>query len=188
MGIYLVRELSFGQYTLWSDPHTKLGVAILVLALLMPFLGLVHHSMYKRRAAQYKEGGPRPGRTAPGYVHLWLGRLVIVLGMVNGGLGIRLASNSPFSSNSKAKIIGYSVGAAVMFLLYVVFIVLGERRRAKERREQRPDARGVPMVAQEYQPVRAVEHDAAAPPSYEQSQTSLPAAGGKNAHSTARYS
>lgn len=188
MGVYLVRQLSFGNFSLWSDPHTKLGAGILVLALLMPILGLIHHSMYKRKAAQHKKGGPRPGRTAPGYVHLWLGRALIVLGMINGGLGIRLASNSPLSSSPKMKIILYSVGAAVMLLLYVIFIVLGETRRAKERRQNRGVGRGVSMVAQEYQPVRGTDHDVAIPPSYEQSQGSLPMANTKHAESVARYS
>lgn len=188
MGIYLVRQLSFGNFSLWSDPHTKLGAGILVLALLMPILGLVHHNMYKRKAAQHKKGGPKPGRTAPGYIHLWLGRILIVLGIVNGGLGIRLASNSPLSSSPKMKIILYSVGAAIMFLLYVVFVILGETRRARERSQNRGGGRGVPMVAQEYQPVRAVDHDAAIPPSYEQSQDTLPMANVKHAESVARYS
>jgi predicted small integral membrane protein len=187
MGIYLVRELSFGGYSLWSDPHTKLGAGILVLALLMPFLGLIHHSMYKKRAVQHGKGGPRPGRTAPGYIHIWLGRILIVLGMLNGGLGIRLASNSPLSNNPKTKIIAYGVASLVMLLLYIVFVVLGETRRTKERRQNRGVGRGVPMVAQEYQPVRAMDHDYVVPPSYEQSQGSLPMVNMKHAESTARY-
>lgn len=187
MGIYLVRELSVAEYSLWSDPHTKIGVGILILALLMPFLGLVHHSMYKKRAVQFKLGGPRPGRTAPGYLHLWLGRILIPLGMVNGGLGLRLDSESPYGDKSKTKMIAYGVVCGIIFLIYVIFVVTGEMRRSRERRGQVPDRRSVPMVAQEYQPVRAVDNDVHVPPTYEQSQTFLPANGAKNSDGTARY-
>lgn len=183
MGIYLVKEFSSSNYSMWSDPHTKLGVAILALAFMMPVLGTVHHSMYKKKAVQYKEGGERPGRTVPGYAHLWGGRILIVLGMVNGGLGIRLASNSPFSNNSDKKMIAYSVAAAIMFTLYAIFVILGERRRSKERQESRADDRGIPMVAPAYEPAQA-----AGPPSYEQSQSSLSSsAAPKQVEATARY-
>lgn len=188
MGIYLVHELSVAQYSLWSDPHTRIGCVILILALLMPFLGLIHHSMYKRRAASYKLGGPRPGRTVPGYIHLWLGRLLIPLGMVNGGLGLRLAGNSPYAGSSKTKYIAYGVGAGIMFLLYVIFVITGELRRSKERKGQGFNRRSVPMVAQSYQPVRAVDNEIGnVPPTYEQSQTFLPANGAKHTDGTARY-
>lgn len=187
MGIYLVNEFSYGEYSMWSDPHTRVGVGILALAFLMPFLGYIHHSIYKRRAAQLKEGGPRPGRTAPGYLHLWLGRFLIFVGMINGGLGIRLASNSPFAGNTKTKVIAYGIGAGIMFLLYVIFVIMGEIRRRRERRAQVPNRRAVPMVAQQYQPIRAVDHDVPMPPTYEQSTAYLPATLGKNPNSTARY-
>jgi len=55
--------------------------------------------------------------------------------MINGGLGIRLASFSPFqtdSTSTKAKI-AYGVIAATMFLLYLFFVVVFEMRRATNR-------------------------------------------------------
>ena len=183
-GVYLVRSLSFGSYSMWQDPHTKMGIAILVLAFIQPFLGLIHHLVYKRRARAVKVGSSaeKPGRTAPGYAHLWLGRILIFLGMINGGLGIRLASQSRYSSNSQTKSIAYGVGAGIMFLLYVAFIILGERRRSKERREKQTDLSrsGVPLVAHnETHPPSYFN-----PPTYEASQESI----AKEGHTTARYS
>jgi len=190
MGIYLVRSLTYGAYSMWQDPHTKLGIAILALAFFQPILGLVHHSLYKRRVAAVKQGDTTklPGRTAPGYAHLWLGRILIVLGMINGGLGLRLASNSRYETHLRTKAIAYGIGAGVMFLLYIAFVILGERRRSKERKEQQHDmsTRGVPLMthdaegAQRSGPVPPVYNH---PPSYEDSEESLR----KEQVTTARY-
>ncbi|EXJ65811.1 uncharacterized protein A1O5_11052 [Cladophialophora psammophila CBS 110553] len=138
MGIWLAQQSA--AYGIWSDPHPKLGLVILALAFFQPIFGAIHHSVYKRRAQNVQEGKPTkpPGRTAPVRVHLWLGRLLIVLGMINGGLGIRLASFSPFqtdSTSTKAKI-AYGVIAATMFLLYLVFVITFELRRARSRTEE----------------------------------------------------
>ena len=57
--------------------------------------------------------------------------------MINGGLGIRLASSSPFqtqSTSTKAKI-AYAVVAATMFLLYLFFVINSEIRRVRNRDE-----------------------------------------------------
>lgn len=190
MGIYLVRSLSYGPYSMWQDPHTKLGISILVLAFFQPILGLVHHSLYKSRVAAVKQGNTTklPGRTASGYAHLWLGRILIVLGMINGGLGLRLASESPFETHLHTKAIVYGVGAGVMFLLYIAFVIIGERRRSKERKEQQNDisTRGVPLMAHDAEgaqrsgPVPPVYNH---PPSYEDSEGSLR----KEQVTTARY-
>ena len=48
--------------------------------------------------------------------------------MVNGGLGFRLASESPFPPTQSAKI-AYSVVAAVMWLLYITIVSVFEARK-----------------------------------------------------------
>lgn len=175
---------------MWQDPHTKLGVAILILAFLQPIIGLIHHVIYKRRATAAKNGtsSKMPGRTVPGYMHLWLGRLLIVLGMINGGLGLRLASQSPLQNNTNTKAIAYGVGAGIMFLLYIAFVVFGERRRSRERKEHANDLSrsGMPLVTPERS---GTQRGGLAPPvynqppSYEDSQESLR----KEGNTTARY-
>ncbi|KIW79235.1 hypothetical protein AYO21_00401 [Fonsecaea monophora] len=138
MGIWLAQQSA--AFGVWNDPHPKLGLAILALAFFQPIFGSLHHSIYKRRAQNVQAGKPTkaPGRTTPGRVHLWLGRLLIVLGMINGGLGIRLASFSPFQTDgtsTKAKI-AYGVIAATMFLLYLVFVVTFEIRKSRASTEE----------------------------------------------------
>lgn len=181
-GIWLIHELSYGPYNLWDDPHPKIGVAILVLAFFQPISGLIQHATYKRRAAAVKAGKATklPGRTVAGYAHLWLGRGLIVLGMINGGLGLRLAARSPYETNKQAKAIAYGVGAGVMFLLYVAFVVSGEIRRSRARQEVRTAQQNVPLADRG----DAVAPVHAPPPSYEDSQQSLR----KQAETTARYS
>ncbi|KIX99191.1 uncharacterized protein Z520_04767 [Fonsecaea multimorphosa CBS 102226] len=138
MGIWLAQQSR--DFGVWNDPHPKLGLAILALAFFQPIFGSIQHSIYKRRAQNLQAGKPTklPGRTTPGRVHVWLGRLLIMLGMINGGLGIRLASSSPFqtdATSTKAKI-AYGVVAATMFLLYLVFVVSFELRKSRTSAEQ----------------------------------------------------
>ncbi|OCT45532.1 integral membrane protein [Cladophialophora carrionii] len=139
MGIWLAQQLD-PYVDVWSDPHPKLGLAILALAFFQPIFGAIHHSIYKKRAQNVDSGKPTkpPGRTAPGQVHLWLGRGLIALAIINGGLGIRLASFSPFqtdATSTKVKI-AYGVIAATMVSLYLFFVVGFEIRRARSRSEE----------------------------------------------------
>lgn len=135
LGIYIIRQTS--QFDPWEDSHTKFGVAILALAFIQPVTGYVHHLIYKRRSAAVTKGTSliKPGRTTFGNAHIWLGRALIVAAMANGGLGIRLSGQRPYASNVTPKAIAYGVGTGLMFVLYVVFVVLGERRRSKEQAE-----------------------------------------------------
>ena len=133
MGIWLAQQSA--AYGVWNDPHPKIGLAILAIAFIQPIFGFVHHTIYKKRAADVAAGRPTkpPGRTPVGRVHLWVGRLLILLGMINGGLGIRLASFSPFQTDATSRKAGiaYGIVAAFMFLLYVFFVISFEIRRTR---------------------------------------------------------
>jgi len=215
LGIWLIRQLSDGDsyasyssYSLWDDPHPKIGVGILVAAFFQPIFGLIHHTIYKRRVAATKAGRPTkpPGRTAIGTIHLWLGRLLIVLGVINGGLGLRLASYTDFAGNTRTKAIAYGIGSGIMLLLYFIFIVRGEIRRSKGLKESKRQAdeanrNNVPLLPMEAvqargppPPLYTAGH-MSVPPSYEDSQmggsasgqTNRPTSMVKEAHTTARY-
>lgn len=54
-------------------------------------------------------------RGAFGHVHIWYGRALIIMGMVNGGLGLQL------TGASDVYIIVYSVVAGVSALLYTAY-------------------------------------------------------------------
>ncbi|KAG9771314.1 hypothetical protein ABEF93_007861 [Exophiala dermatitidis] len=139
MGIWLAQQSS--AFGVWNDPHPRLGLAILAMGLFQPVFGAIHHSIYKKRALNAQAGRqPKaPGRTWVGRVHLWLGRLLLCLGVINGGLGIRLASQSPFQTNktSNKVRIAYGVVAGVIALLYLIIVSVFEARRMRHQNERR---------------------------------------------------
>ena len=131
LGIWLARTFP----NVWNDTHTRLGLAVLALALFQPVFGTLHHRLFKRRAADATAGRATkaPGRTSFGRIHIWLGRSLILMGTVNGGLGIRLAGKSPLQSSSTTTkaATAYGVVAGAMFALYFILVVLFEIRRRR---------------------------------------------------------
>ncbi|KAH8719184.1 integral membrane protein [Phaeosphaeriaceae sp. PMI808] len=122
---YLVFIASFGlgvylatQKNLLNHHHPIIGIILLVAVFFQPFLGFMHHSAFKKYNS----------RTLWSHAHIWLGRVAITLGMINGGLGLRLANNSNLSS--KPGMIVYGVVAALMWLAWVAASVIGERKKA----------------------------------------------------------
>lgn len=112
LGIYMANT-----YNLMDRAHVRIGIVLLVVLLAQPILGVVHHKMFKKHGK----------RTVWSQVHIWLGRIIIPLGMINGGLGLELAANA----STDGHVIAYAVCAAVMGVAYIVAIVLGERKRRK---------------------------------------------------------
>lgn len=100
-------------------PHLVLGVLILAAFLVQPFLGLIHHQRFKKIGR----------RTAWSHLHLWIGRVGITLGIINGGLGLWVAAAR------REYAIVYGVFAGVVWLIWMGIAVLSEvrRARAKER-------------------------------------------------------
>lgn len=60
-----------------------------------------------------------------------------MLGIINGGLGIRLASFSPFRTDAQTRTAGivYGTIAGAMFALYAVLVVLFEMHRRRAQRK-----------------------------------------------------
>jgi len=88
--------------------HSIIGLVVVGSLLLQPVTGLVHHLLYKHR------GRPN-GATYP---HIWWGRAVITLGIINGGLGLQLTENTTNGA------IAYGVVAGFMWLLWMAVILL----------------------------------------------------------------
>jgi len=135
LGIWIIRQVPSNRVNLFSDPHPIIGLAILAVALFQPLWGMIHHSKFKRGLAAWKAGqsAQKPGRTGFGRLHLWIGRILITLAMLNGGLGFRLASKSPFPPAKSAKI-AYAIVAVVMWLLYIIIVSVFEARKVASRR------------------------------------------------------
>jgi hypothetical protein len=121
LGVYLATELN-----LLNSYHPIIGIVVLIAIFFQPILGFLHHSLFKK----YKH------RTLWSYGHIWLGRVAITLGIINGGLGLRLADSMHMSS--KGGMIAYGVVAAFMWLAWVAASWIGERRRMVASRNAPP--------------------------------------------------
>ncbi|KAH6698973.1 hypothetical protein BKA61DRAFT_530202 [Leptodontidium sp. MPI-SDFR-AT-0119] len=95
-----------------NTPHSIIGLVVVGSLLIQPVTGLTHHLLYKR------VGRPN-GATYP---HIWWGRAVITLGIINGGLGLRL------SANTKTGEIAYGVVAGIMWFTWMAVIALAFMR------------------------------------------------------------
>ncbi|KAF2995751.1 hypothetical protein E8E14_003201 [Neopestalotiopsis sp. 37M] len=119
LGIYLVRMVRIppdGRSLLsipMANAHPIIGIIILAVLFFQPALGWFHHLRFKRLGC----------RTASSYAHIWVGRIAVTLGIINGGLGLQLARAD------RSAVIAYSVIAAIVWLTWVAAAIIGERRR-----------------------------------------------------------
>jgi hypothetical protein len=169
IGVVLAKEFTFGSFSLVcfplpptspSQPHHRnrtnseqestdiltslqihtyhpiIGIVVLALLIFQPLLGYIHHLYFKRTHR----------RTAWSYAHIWLGRIVITIGIINGGLGLKLANNS------RSGEIAYGIVAGIIWLVWMAAAVYGEikkarlKREGKEGRTEVPDGRSPPYT------------------------------------------
>lgn len=98
-----------------SQTHPIIGLVLVALLLVQPLAGWLHHRQFLRTGQ----------RSAVSHTHIWIGRVAIVLGMINGGLGLQLGGVET------RYVIAYSVVAGVVGLAYLVSIVFGEIARSR---------------------------------------------------------
>lgn len=70
-------------------------------------LGWMHHRNY----VKYQR------RSWVSYCHIWYGRALIIIAIINGGIGLRV------SRATMAQILAYSVVATIVFALYGAVVV-----------------------------------------------------------------
>ncbi|KAK3056335.1 hypothetical protein LTR09_002842 [Extremus antarcticus] len=119
IGVYMARHIPRGNVLL--NAHPIIGLLLLLLLFFQPFLGLIHHFAFKKHSR----------RVVWSYAHIWLGRFVITLGIINGGLGLQLSKRLGMFAPTQGAVIGYAVGAGIMWLLYVASAIYGEKKRSK---------------------------------------------------------
>ncbi|KAK6540260.1 hypothetical protein TWF694_009074 [Orbilia ellipsospora] len=83
---------------LLHETHAIIGMVVMGGMFFQPILGLIHHWLFKVKGK----------RTILAFIHANWGRALMILGIINGGLGLELANNT---HNGK---IAYSVVAGVM--------------------------------------------------------------------------
>ncbi|KAF2183018.1 iron reductase domain protein [Zopfia rhizophila CBS 207.26] len=121
LGVYIANDLQ-----LLDNYHPIIGIVVFVCLFFQPIFGLLHHSLFKKYQS----------RTFWSYIHLWLGRAIITLGIINGGLGFKLANT--MGMGSRSGMIAYSVVAGIVWLAMVATAILGESRRRKAGPTDRP--------------------------------------------------
>jgi len=103
--------------------HAIIGLVVVGSLLLQPVTGLTHHLLYKQKG--------RPNVAT--YPHVWWGRAIITLGIINGGFGLQLADNT------RGGEIAYGVVAGVMWCLWMAVIIFGFMKN-RDNREGETDA------------------------------------------------
>lgn len=103
--------------------------------LLQPVSGIIHHAIFKRKQAP----------TPIGFGHRWIGRAMLFLGIINGGLGLQLAGEK------NAYVVAYGVVAAICGLAWVLAAFLNWRKKMTaprgRAREKSPIGTEVPHYA-----------------------------------------
>jgi len=92
---------------IYTDPHTIYGTVIVAFFLVQPVLGVLHHRGYvnKGTATMWTLG------------HVWFGRIIMLLAIINGGLGIQYAANAVPAEK------GYGVVTGILGLAYIGVLV-----------------------------------------------------------------
>ncbi|KAF3006807.1 hypothetical protein E8E13_010450 [Curvularia kusanoi] len=125
LGVYIASEME-----MLDHHHPIIGIVVLILVFLQPFLGFLHHMLFKKYQS----------RTLWSYAHIWVGRIAVTLGIINGGLGLQWADSMNMSS--RGGIIAYAVIAVFVWLAWVAASIIGERRRSRKLAEAPPKYEG----------------------------------------------
>ncbi|KAI1819583.1 iron reductase domain protein [Xylaria intraflava] len=109
IGVVLAQRTGYD----FTEKHAKLGTVVVALLGIQPIGGYIHHRHYLK----YQKRG------LVSYGHIWYGRILIAIGIINGGLGLQLAS----ASSSLVKV--YSALAAIIYVGYIAGAIFAEIRR-----------------------------------------------------------
>ena len=95
-----------------SNGHPIIGITVVGALLLQAIGGILNHYVYKKHKK----------RTAVAIVHVWWGRVIVTLGIINGGLGLMLSGNTVKGE------IAYGVIAGMIWLTWVVVVIWSQLR------------------------------------------------------------
>ncbi|KAI0811480.1 hypothetical protein GGR55DRAFT_643299 [Xylaria sp. FL0064] len=106
----------------FNTPHQIIGIIVFIFVIAQLVLGILHHRIYKKTQ--------QPTKLAP--IHVWLGRLVILLGIINGFTGFPLALSPTYD---------YALLGVVSFVLPVFLLTLAAGKIFKKimRRAKQPE-------------------------------------------------
>ncbi|KAF5599189.1 hypothetical protein FPCIR_2585 [Fusarium pseudocircinatum] len=118
---FVTGKLAADRTSNWfSAPHVIIGTVVCGLMVIQPILGGLHHRNFVKHQRL----------TGISHAHIWYGRALMILGIVNGGLGLQLAGAS------MKLIIGYGVVVLVTSLMYTAGAVREMLRGAKKHQHE----------------------------------------------------
>lgn len=114
------------QLDLMQNHHPIIGIVVIAsLVVFQPAMGLLQHRHYRKTV-----GDGSSGKGLFAYMHRWFGRMMIVLGVINMGLGFRLTGfQDPYAP--RGAVIACSVVAGVVAVVYIAILVLVAVRRRR---------------------------------------------------------
>lgn len=113
LGLYLAVNMSLLKY---AHAHPVIGIILMVLIIGQPVYGWLHHKAFKAHGR----------RTAMSWAHISIGRIAIFGGMINGGLGLKLAGHA-----TRHYVLRYSIVCGIVGAIYIAAIIYGELRLRK---------------------------------------------------------
>jgi hypothetical protein len=106
------------EFGVLSAYHPVIGMTtVSALIAFQPLMGLLQHLNYRKNGTQ----------SLFGYAHRWLGRILIVLGIINGGLGF-MFSGIGTPGVPTAGVIAYGTIAGLMGIVYILTLLLSATR------------------------------------------------------------
>lgn len=105
LGVIIATES--GQWVTFNG-HAIIGTIVFGLAITQPITGLLHRHYWKNGKKLYRWA----------WMHVWLGRILITAGIINGGLGLQL------SGESNTDYIIYGVLAGFVWLVYISISII----------------------------------------------------------------
>lgn len=106
----------------FNSAHQVIGILLFIFVIAQFALGFMHHRVYKKTQ--------QPTKLAP--VHVWMGRVIIPVGVMNAFLGFKLAQSPQYN---------YVLAGLVVFLFPVMILILFTKRFISKRwsRQQAKD-------------------------------------------------
>jgi uncharacterized membrane protein (DUF485 family) len=116
LGIRIAHDL--GYFSGKTQAHIVIGLLVTsTLILIQPLMGILQHRHFKKTG----------GKSVFAYIHRWVGRGAIILGIINNGLGFQLAQNDiivPTRSYVRNFVL-----AGVLLFVYVALIAYDQFRK-----------------------------------------------------------
>lgn len=104
---------------------------------LQPISELLNHCLFDRY----------PRIRYVGHVHVWLGRLLLTVGIVNGGLGFHFADSIPGPRWPQWPKIAYGILATLIWIVYVAIIIVWSKFNMVEAPAEVRDEEAEPRAA-----------------------------------------